>query len=231
LPGALEAIERLTAQGVLVSAGHSNATSQQMRQAAQQGVRCVTHLMNAMRPFHHRDPGIVGHALTDDALYVEVIADGVHVHPEALRLIFNAKPSDRIVLVSDGLPLIGMAEDARFEFGDQWIHRGAIGAEAPGVDTGCCGMQANGTLVGSVTPLNEIIRLGVGWGLASFAQLVSMATVNPARLLGIEALGVLAEGALADVVVWDTEFNVQATWIDGLLVYDRQAIPTTTAAV
>lgn len=103
LPGALRVMERAASLGIRVCMGHSDATARQAASGAAAGATGVTHLFNAMRPMHHREPGLAGYALTDDALYVELIADGVHVSDEFLRLAFRAKPADRIILVSDSV--------------------------------------------------------------------------------------------------------------------------------
>src|SRR5207247_9919839 len=97
------AIGDLAARGVLVSLGHSTATYEEAMAAIDAGARLVTHLFNAMAPLHHRQPGLVGAALTDDRVAVALIADNVHVHPAALRLAFRAKGTDRVVLVTDAV--------------------------------------------------------------------------------------------------------------------------------
>jgi N-acetylglucosamine-6-phosphate deacetylase len=103
LPGALELIEYCADTGIIVNMGHSNASFEQAREGAAAGARGVTHLFNAMSGLHHREPGLAGYALMDDDLYVELIADGVHVHPEMVKLALKLKPPDKILLVSDSL--------------------------------------------------------------------------------------------------------------------------------
>lgn len=103
LPGALKVIERCRGMGFKVNMGHSDATYKEAFEGKRAGATGITHLFNAMRPFHHRDPGIVGLALIDDDLFAEVIADGIHVSPEVLKLVFNIKRSDRILVVSDSI--------------------------------------------------------------------------------------------------------------------------------
>ena len=103
LPGALKIIEALTAKGIKVNMGHSDATFAEAKAGRLAGATGVTHLFNAMSPLHHREPGLAGYALTDDGLYVEVIADFAHVHPEMLRLVLKCKPPERVILVSDSL--------------------------------------------------------------------------------------------------------------------------------
>lgn len=103
LPGALKVIERCREKGFKVNMGHSNANYKEASEGKKAGATGITHLFNAMRPFHHRDPGIAGLALIDEDLYIEVIADGIHVSPEVLKLVFNIKRSDRIIVVSDSI--------------------------------------------------------------------------------------------------------------------------------
>jgi N-acetylglucosamine-6-phosphate deacetylase len=103
LPGAHRVIEKCVDMGIKVNMGHSDATFRQALEAKKAGVTGITHIFNAMRPFHHREPGIAGLGLTDSDLYVEVIADGVHLHPKALELLFNRKRLDKIIVVSDSV--------------------------------------------------------------------------------------------------------------------------------
>jgi N-acetylglucosamine-6-phosphate deacetylase len=103
LPGALRVIERCVTEGIRVNMGHSDATRSQALKGKRAGATGVTHLFNAMRPFHHREPGLAGLGLLDEDLFVEIVADGVHLDPEAVRLVFKAKPADRVLLVSDSV--------------------------------------------------------------------------------------------------------------------------------
>lgn len=103
LPGALKVIEKCADMGIRVNMGHSDATLRQAVDAKKAGATGVTHIFNAIRPFHHREPGIAGLGLIDKDLYVEVISDGVHLHPQIIELIFNCKPHDKIIIVSDSV--------------------------------------------------------------------------------------------------------------------------------
>jgi N-acetylglucosamine-6-phosphate deacetylase len=103
LPGALRVIERCVSQGIRVNMGHSDATHSQALKGKRAGASGVTHLFNAMRTIHHREPGLAGLGLLDDDLFVEIVADGVHLNPEIVRLVFRVKPADRVVLVSDAI--------------------------------------------------------------------------------------------------------------------------------
>ncbi|MBI5633693.1 MAG: amidohydrolase family protein [Nitrospirae bacterium] len=117
LPGALKVIEKCADMGIKVNMGHSDATLPQALDAKKAGATGITHIFNAMRPFHHREPGIVGLGLTDSDLYIEVIADGVHLHPKTLELIFRCKSLDKIIIVSDSVKGSASAEGVIYSHG------------------------------------------------------------------------------------------------------------------
>lgn len=189
LDGALDLVRWLRGRGVAVAAGHTDATFSEMERAVAAGATLVTHLFNAMRPFHHREPGAAGAALVLDSLAATVIADGVHVSDGALRLALRAKPLG-LALVSDAIPPAGLP-DGTYTFG--------------GLPVTCrdgIAMRPDGTLSGSVASLAE----GVG-RLARLAgdtpRAVSLATREPARILGLSDAGRLEPGALLDLVAFD----------------------------
>ena len=185
-----------------VSLGHTEATHDELRAGVDAGAVLVTHLYNAMAPFHHRAPGAVGAALTDDRVAVGLIADGVHVHPAALRLALAAKGADRIALVTDAIAAMGMPPGA-------W----SLGAARVHVAGGACRLP-DGTLAGSVVTLDRAVRVMVEAG-ASRAQALTMASTVPARLLGLAGKGRLEVGADADVVLLDESMKVVAALVGG----------------
>jgi N-acetylglucosamine-6-phosphate deacetylase len=205
-----ELIRFLFERGIRVSAGHSGANLEEMNQAIEYGVRGITHLFNAMPGLHHRNPGILAKALTDDRLYTEVIADGVHVHPEVLKLAIKAKRPDALIAVSDCLALAGQPEGETFQFGGQTVtnRQGAA-------------INHEGKLAGSTRFLNTAIQNLVQWQLVRFADAIQMATLNPAQYLGFgDRLGKIEAGYAADLVLWDKEtLSVRGTLIEGQLVY------------
>lgn len=211
-----EMIRLLVERGVRVSAGHSGATFAQMKQAVRRGVRCVTHLFNAMCPFHHREPGVIGAALNDDMLYVELIGDGFHIHPEALRMATLAKDPEKLILISDCLSLAGMGEGESVMFGNQ-----------PVTNRQGRAINAEGHLAGGTLFLNDCFKNLLKWKILSVGGAVHMASANPATFLGFgQELGKLEPNYLADLVLWDRKtMEVQATWIDGNLVYSRLPHP------
>jgi N-acetylglucosamine-6-phosphate deacetylase len=189
LPGAQELVRWLVDRGVLVSAGHSDATFEQAQQAFQAGVRMVTHLFNAMRPMHHREPGLAGAALQDGSWACGIVADGVHVHPAFFRLAYRMLGPDRLVLVTDAISAAGCGA-GRFTLGTQEVEVGPDGAPR----------LADGTLAGSVLRMDQAVANAVRWGVP-LADAVRMATATPAQVLGLPDRGVLRPEGRADLCV------------------------------
>jgi N-acetylglucosamine-6-phosphate deacetylase len=209
LPGALDLVRRLVASGVVVSAGHSTASAEQAVAAIDAGVTGVTHLFNAMSPLHHRDPGLVGVALTDERVRVGIIADGLHVHPTAVALAARAV-GGRLCLVTDAVAALGLPAG-----------RVALGAmEAFASDDGV--RLADGTLAGSDLSLDRAVRNLEDFAGVSLAAAVAAATSTPAALLGLSDRGVIAPGAMGDLVVLDDDASVVATVVGGRVAYDRR---------
>lgn len=198
-----DAVRALVEAGVIVSIGHSNASYEDVRLAIANGVRGVTHLFNAMSPFHHRHPGVVGAVLEDRSLWCGLIVDGAHAHPAAIRVALAARPADRFMLVTDAMPTVG-SERKRF----------VLNGEEITVRDGVC-VNAEGTLAGSDLDMATAIRNSVELGMAPHVAF-SMATHNPAEFLGLESSrGAIARGHHADLVWLDADFRTQATWIGG----------------
>jgi N-acetylglucosamine-6-phosphate deacetylase len=209
-PGALDRIHRLRQHGILVSLGHTDATYEQFIEGIDAGATMATHLYNAMSPFGHRAPGVVGAALLDDRVTVGLIADGVHSHPESIRLAVRAKGPSRIALVTDMMPAAGMPP-GKYEFGGQMVTVDGISATLK-----------DGTLAGSVVTLDQAIRNVVAWTEASPAEAIGMASETPARLLGLIDTGRVEAGFVADLVLFDPDLKVEATIIGGQIAYRRE---------
>jgi N-acetylmuramic acid 6-phosphate etherase/N-acetylglucosamine-6-phosphate deacetylase len=203
LPGALAAIARLTAAGIAVSLGHTDATAEQMEEAAAAGARLVTHVFNAQSPLSHRAPGAPGVALTDERLFPCLIADGVHVDPRVLRLAFAACP--RAIAVTDSILIAGLEEGAAGHFGGAPVTRDARGV----------GVRADGTLAGAGITLDEGIRRLIAAGVPPDVALAA-ATSRPAAALGIADRGRIAPGARADLVWWSDDWQVRQVWLAGI---------------
>lgn len=202
LPGATAAIRRLTAAGVRVSIGHTNARASDVAAAADAGATLVTHIFNAQRPLAHREPGVPGAALVDPRYRCGLIADLHHVAPEICTLIWNAAPG-RVVLVTDAMAAAGMAP-GRYEIS------GIEVTLANGVPR-----REDGTLAGSSLTLDAAVRNMIGLGLDPAAVLEAAGRV-PADAIGRPELGRLEPGAAADVVWWGDDFSVRRTWIAGV---------------
>lgn len=207
LPGALEAIDLLCKKGILVSAGHSNATFDQAQAGFQAGIGWGTHLYNAMSEFKQREPGLPG-ALLTAPIACGLIADGIHVHPAALRVAWLSKGSQGITLVTDCMAAMGMAPG---------VYRlGTAGAVTVDHSTA---RLADGTLAGSIATMEQCVRLMHTLSGCSLADALIMASTTPANLLGLASKGRLAPGCDADLVVLDEELKVQATIIGGEVVH------------
>jgi N-acetylglucosamine-6-phosphate deacetylase len=176
LPGAHDAVKLLVKKGVRVSMGHSTATFEQAAEAKKLGVKSVTHLFNAMNPLHHRATGLPGFALLDDDLYTEVIADGVHVSDEMVRLIFRSRPKQKIILISDGLFITKKKELGDVQLGGLTVRTFPDGSLR----------LPDGTLAGSNSTLKEIFDRVVNLGALPRTDVLRMATKNPLEMLGLD---------------------------------------------
>jgi N-acetylglucosamine-6-phosphate deacetylase len=194
LPGADAVIRRLLERGVVVSAGHTNATAEQANDAFDLGISTVTHLFNAMRPFRSRDPGIIGVALTRPEVFVQLIVDGHHLADETVRLVWAAA-GGRLALVSDAT--------AGAAFGGGSYQLGDVAIEvADGPPT-----REDGVLAGTVLTMIDAVRNLHALGI-SFEDAVGAATTVPARIVGRSDLGILEPGAAADIVVLDDRLEI-----------------------
>lgn len=208
LEGAMDTVQRLDEAGVVACMGHSEATYAQAVAAIRKGVRHAVHTFNAMGPFHHREPGVVGAVLTHETVTAEVIADGVHLHPAAVKLLLRAKGESRVVTVSDAHPLAGMRPGNYRDVNGREL---LVGSDAVRLK--------DGTLAGGGTPMNILIKNLAELAGISLQGAVASATINPARLLGIEGkTGSLEAGKDADMTAVDDNFNVRFTMVKGEVV-------------
>jgi N-acetylglucosamine-6-phosphate deacetylase len=199
-----EIIARLVAAGILVSAGHSEASYAETTVAIAHGLRGFTHLFNAMARLEPREPGIVGAALYDPDTWCGIIVDGHHVDPVMLKLALRCKRHDRFMLVTDGMPIVGSSEDT-FVLQGRTIR----------VVDGIC-RDENGTLAGTALDMAAAVRNTVSWLGLDIAEAARMASEYPAEFLGLgHEIGRIAPGYRANLVLMDDEFKVLRTWIDG----------------
>ncbi|QKF07892.1 N-acetylglucosamine-6-phosphate deacetylase [Berryella wangjianweii] len=205
-PGALE-FTREVADEVRVSVAHTCANYDQARAAFEAGANHVTHLCNAMAPLHHRDPGPIAAAFDALHVMVELICDGVHIHPAMVRALFALFGDDRIMLISDTMEAAGLT-DGSYELGGQEVS--VKGNRAT---------LASGTLAGSVTDLMGCLRTAVRDMGVPLETAVRAAALNPARALGIDhERGAIAPGMIADAVVLDEQLNVRHVIVRGRLL-------------
>ncbi len=202
IPGALEVIAEAARRKVCVSLGHSDATLDAAHAGVRAGARHATHTFNAMRPLDHRDPGLLGEVLTDDRLSADIIADGIHVAPEVVKLFLNAKGSDRAVLITDATAAAGMP-DGHYQLGPIQVE----------VKDGRC--TNNGKLAGSVLTMDAAVRNAAAFANWSLQDSIRAATLNPARATGLSHHGSLVAGAEANIVVLGTQGDVRRTIVRG----------------
>jgi N-acetylglucosamine-6-phosphate deacetylase len=202
--GAAPCIDAARDAGLVVSIGHTDANYEQARAAMARGARSATHVFNAMRPFSHRDPGVIGAVLTSPEINAELIADGIHVEEGAMKLLLMAKGAAHVTLVSDGLSATGMP-DGKYTLG---------GFEVT-VSGGVC-RNAEGVLAGSTLTLDRALRNILALGI-SLPDAVRMLTLNPATLLGLEfKKGSLRVGADADILLLDESLHLVGVWARGV---------------
>jgi N-acetylglucosamine-6-phosphate deacetylase len=204
LEGALAVLEYARSRGLRVAIGHSNATYEEAERAIAAGATHAVHVYNAMRPFTHRDSGIIGAILVDDRVSAELICDGVHVESTAIRLLVKAKGVGRVILVSDSLSGAGMP-DGNYRLGNFTVH----------VAGGVC-RTVEGNLAGSTVTLDAAARNLASFTGLSYQKCLPGVTLNPARILGIEKQkGVIAPGADADLAILDRNYYVTQTYVRG----------------
>lgn len=200
-------IKAAAAVGVSVSAGHSGLTYQQAQAAIDAGVRHATHLFNAMAPLHHREPGLPAAVLSDPRVAVELIADGHHVHPGMIKLVFQVKEQRRVVLITDAMRATGLP-DGDYDLG------GLIAHVRDGV-----AKTAAGGMAGSTLHLLDAVRNTIAWTGLSLSEAWQLASGNAAADIGLEERkGSLSQGFDADLVVMDEEWRILLTMVGGRII-------------
>jgi N-acetylglucosamine-6-phosphate deacetylase len=207
LSGGLDLIRRLVAAGVRVSLGHSAATYEIAEHAIAAGAAHATHLFNRMPPITHREPGLAGAILANDAVAAELVCDGHHVHPAVLHMAIAAKGVSRVMAITDGTAGSGLPVGTRTRLGDQMI----TVANVARLD--------DGTTAGSVATMDQVFRYLVASCGIDVCDAAQLCATTPARELGLVGYGAIAKGAAADLVVLDARFSVVQTWIGGVLAW------------
>jgi N-acetylglucosamine-6-phosphate deacetylase len=210
LPGAIDVMREAANCGVVLSIGHSMASYADIELAIDNGAAHVTHIFNAMRPFHHRNPGVILGSLLRNELKIELIADTLHVHPAVMEFLLKVKGANGIILVSDSIRAGGMHE-GEYEFADQKVYMKEKRA-----------YLEDGTLAGSTLTLNKAIKNMVETANAKLTDAVRMASLNGAKVVAREhKVGILSAGRQADLVVLDKNYDVEMTILHGKIAYQR----------
>ncbi len=201
LKGSSGFIAEYASRGIVISIAHTSADYETALRAIEAGADHVTHLFNAMRPLHHREPGVIGAAF-DSRLFSEIICDGIHVAPTLIRMCFRLMP-DRMVIISDSMPAAGLG-DGKYPFGGTEVfvrNKKAV--------------QADGTIAGSTTDMAAELRNVIGFGVGREEALLA-ATLNPARSIRAEnRVGRIAPGCFADYLITDEDLNIKNVIING----------------
>lgn len=209
LDGAIEVIREASFSGVICSIGHSTADYEIIDKAISNGAAHVTHIFNAMKPFHHRLPSIITAALLRDELKIELIADTFHVHPAVMELLLKVKTPKNIVLITDSIRAGGMHE-GEYHFADQKV-----------VLKDNIATLEDGTLAGSTLTLNKAIKNIVETTNCRLTDAVRMATLNSSKVINT-GRGILAAGKIADLCVMNHEFDVEITIMEGNIAYQKK---------
>jgi N-acetylglucosamine-6-phosphate deacetylase len=197
----------LAGRGVIISAGHSMAAYEEALVGIENGVRYATHLFNAMPTLHHRQPGLLAAVLADERVTIGLIADGVHIHPALVKVIWQAV-GGRLNIVTDAMAALGMPP-GQYQIGDQTVHVTEQSAQL-----------ADGTLAGCIISLDAMLRNLMTFTGCSLAAALPTITTIPARLLGIaDRKGKIAAGFAADLVLLSADYQVKYTFINGKVVY------------
>ncbi|MCY4008341.1 MAG: N-acetylglucosamine-6-phosphate deacetylase [Anaerolineaceae bacterium] len=209
IPAAMALIEQVVEEGMAVSAAHSGARFAQLKQAIAYGLKQVTHTFNGMAPLHQREPGILGAALSLKELSCEVIADGIHVHPSLVNLLYQIKSKDRLILITDSVRAAGLPDGSEYEQ-DGRVVRCNDGAAR----------LADGTLAGSTLTMDRALLNLSEWTGNSFTELWPCASLTPARAIQLDhEIGSIAVGKRADLVLLSAEGQVLETIVAGETVY------------
>ncbi|MCG3088065.1 N-acetylglucosamine-6-phosphate deacetylase [Sporosarcina cyprini] len=207
--GALNFVQELIKEGVILSIGHSDATYDESLSSIEQGVTHATHLFNGMRGIHHRDPGVAGAALIADEVFVELIPDGHHVHPDLLKLVMRQKGAGRVLVITDGMRAKGMP-DGEYDLGGNKV----------AVKNGKCVLASGDSLAGSVVTMDEARRNMAAWCNLSLVELSWITSLNQAKRLGIESRkGSISAGKDADLVILNSSEQVDVTICRGKIAY------------
>ena len=207
--GAISLIRELKRRGVVVSIGHSNATYEETLAGIRAGISHATHVFNGMRELHHREPGVLGAVLSCDNMTASLIADGIHVHPAAMKVLVKAKGTDKIVLITDSV--VAGLRNGTYKLAGQDVV----------LSDGVCTLKSGRSLAGSSLSMNKAVRNMIELVGVPIQDALAMATINPAKAIGIDKRkGSIDIGKDADIIVIDEKINVYATLVKGKAVHN-----------
>lgn len=211
LPGGYELISYLHNNDIVASIGHSDATFEEVKKAVQAGSNHVTHLFNQMRGMHHREPGVAGAAFLLESLKAEIIVDGIHVHPEMIKLAYQQKKKEGLLLISDSMRAKCL-KNGHYELGGQDV------IVKDGMAT-----LADGTLAGSILKINHAVKNFIDYTDCTVDDIIHMTSINPAKQLHVyDRKGSIRVGKDADLVILDSEYNVQMTTCRGSIAFQER---------
>jgi len=211
LPGALELISYLHDNDIVASIGHSDATFEEVEKAVQAGSNHVTHLFNQMRGMHHREPGVAGAAFLLESLKAEIIVDGIHVHPEMVKLAFLQKKKEGLLLITDSMRAKCL-KNGHYELGGQDV-----------VVKGEMATLVDGTLAGSILKINQAVKNFINYTNCTVDDIIHMTSINPAKQLHVyDRKGSISVGKDADLVILDSEYDVKMTICRGSIAFNRK---------
>lgn len=205
--GGFEFVEALAKQGIVVSIGHSDATYEEVEKAAGLGAKQGTHLYNQMRPFHHREPGVVGGTLLIDSIKTEIIVDFIHSHPKSIEFAYRMKGASNIILITDAMRAKGVPY-GDYDLGGQMVHVTETGAHLP-----------NGALAGSILTMDVALRNMQRATGCSLEELVAMSSANAAEQMNLVTKGKVEVNADADLVILNKDFTIQKTIKKGKVIF------------
>lgn len=212
IEGGFAFVKQLKSAGIIASMGHSDASYEEMQQAIGAGASHITHLYNQMSAFHHRDPGVVGTALLEEKLTVELIADFIHSHPKSVEMAYRLKGADRLVLITDAMRAKGLPNGV-YDLAGQDVHVTETGARLE-----------SGALAGSILTMDTAVRNVRSVTNCSISDLVAMTSANAAKELGLTQKGKIEAGRVADLVILDDELNVHMTICRGTIAFAKEEL-------